>query len=147
MEREPATTGGRLGGRIRLHRHARCVPAPPLPSIIFPGSYTFSKLLDNNLWNGENIYADTGSNTVQNWDNLGAEKAVSASSMPQHVVVSGNYILPFGKTGTRLYKNFIGGWQLNGIFTAESGDLIRVTANAPAYGGGIHGSSRWVSIS
>ncbi|HEY4045985.1 MAG TPA: carboxypeptidase regulatory-like domain-containing protein [Acidobacteriaceae bacterium] len=98
-------------------------------------SYTFSKLLDNNLGNGENIYADTGSNTVQNWDNLAAEKAVSTSNLPQHLVVSGNYVLPFGKTGSRLYKQLIGGWQANGIFTAESGDVISVTANAPAYGG------------
>lgn len=98
-------------------------------------SYTFSKLLDNNLGNGENIYADTGSNTVQNWDDLGAEKAVSTSNLPQHLVVSGNYILPFGKTGSHIYKELIGGWQLNGILTAESGNVISVTANAPAYGG------------
>ncbi len=101
----------------------------------FLASYTWSKLLDNNLGNGENIYADTGSNTVQNWDNLEAEKAVSTSNMPQHLVVSGNYILPFGRTGSRLYKAAVRGWQFNGIFTAESGDVISVTANAPAYGG------------
>ncbi|WP_263357723.1 TonB-dependent receptor [Acidicapsa ligni] len=98
-------------------------------------SYTYSKLLDNNLGNGENIYADSGSNTVQNWDNLKAEKSVSTSNLPQHLVVSGNYILPFGQAGSRLYRESIGGWQLNGIFTAESGDPISVTANAPAYGG------------
>lgn len=68
-------------------------------------SYTYSKLLDNNLGNGENIYADTGSNTVQNWDNLKAEKAVSTSNLPHHLVISGNYVLPFGKSGNRLYKN------------------------------------------
>jgi hypothetical protein len=98
-------------------------------------SYTYSKLLDNNLGNGENVYADTGSNVVQNWDNLKAEKAVSTSNLPQHLVVSGNYILPFGKTGNHFYREVVGGWQLNGIFTAESGNVISVTANAPAYGG------------
>ncbi|ADV81924.1 Cna B-type protein [Terriglobus saanensis SP1PR4] len=98
-------------------------------------SYTYSKLLDNNLGNGENIYADTGSNTVQNWDNLKAEKAVSTSNLPHHLVISGNYVLPFGKSGNRLYKKLAGGWQLNGILTAESGNVISVTANAPAYGG------------
>lgn len=98
-------------------------------------SYTYSKLLDNNLGNGENIYADTGSNIVQNWDNLKAEKAVSTSNLPQRLVVSGIYVLPFGKTGRRLYKEAIGGTQFNWIFTAESGDPISVTANAPSYGG------------
>jgi Carboxypeptidase regulatory-like domain/TonB-dependent Receptor Plug Domain/TonB dependent receptor len=98
-------------------------------------AYTYSKLQDNNIGNGENIYADTGSNTVQNWDNLRAEKAVSTSNLPQHLVVSGNYILPFGRTGRLLFKELAGGWQLNGIFTAESGNVISVIANAPAYGG------------
>jgi hypothetical protein len=45
-------------------------------------AYTFSTLLDNNLGNGENIYADSRSNTVQYWDNLKAEKAVSTSNQP-----------------------------------------------------------------
>ncbi len=98
-------------------------------------SYTFSKLLDDNLGNGENVYADTGSNTVQNWDNLKAEKSVSTSNLPQHLVVSGVYVLPFGKTGGRLYQEAVKGWELSGIFTAESGDPISVIANAPAYGG------------
>jgi hypothetical protein len=98
-------------------------------------SYTYSKLLDNNLGNGENVYADTGSNVVQNWDNLKAEKAVSTSNLPQRLIVSGNYTLPFGRTGSRLYRETVGGWQANGIFTAESGNVISVTANAPAYGG------------
>ena len=98
-------------------------------------SWTWSKLLDNNLGNGENVYADSGSNTVQNWDNLKAEKAVSTSNLPHHLVVSGNYILPFGQTGPLLYRDLVGGWQLNGIFTAESGNIISATANAPAFGG------------
>jgi hypothetical protein len=98
-------------------------------------SYTWSKLLDNNLGNGENVYADTGSNSVQNWDNLKAEKAVSTSNLPQRLIISGNYVVPFGKSGSRLHKGLVGGWQINGIFTAESGNVISVTANAPAYGG------------
>ncbi len=98
-------------------------------------SWTYSKLLDNNLGNGENIYADAGSNTVQNWDNLGAEKAVSTSNQPHRLVVSGNYVLPFGSGGTRFYRLLVRGWQLNSILTAESGNVISVTANAPAYGG------------
>jgi len=98
-------------------------------------TYTFSKLLDSNLGNGENIYADSGSNAVQNWDDLKAEKSVSTSNMPQHLVVSGIYVLPFGRNSGGLYRKVVGGWSVNGILTAESGDPISVTANAPAYGG------------
>ncbi len=98
-------------------------------------SYTWSKLLDNNLGNGENLYSDTGSNTVQNWDNLRAEKAVSTSNIPNRLVLSSTFLIPFGKSGSALYRNLVGGWQVNGIFTAESGDVISITANAPSYGG------------
>jgi hypothetical protein len=98
-------------------------------------AYTFSKLLDNNLGNGENIYADSGSNTVQNWDNLKAEKGVSTSNQPQRVTFAPLYHLPFGNTGTRAYRLLAGGWQVSGILTAESGNVIAITANAPAYGG------------
>ena len=99
------------------------------------GSYTFSKLLDNNVGNGENVYADTGSNTVQNWDNLQAEKSVSTSNLPQRVVVSGVYTLPFGTSGGQFYREMVAGWKVGGIFVAESGNPISVIANAPAYGG------------
>ena len=98
-------------------------------------SYTWSKLLDNNLGNGENAFADTGSNTVQNWDNLRAEKAVSTSNLPNRLVLSSTFLLPVGQNGSRMYRALLGGWQLNGIFTAESGNVISVTANAASYGG------------
>jgi outer membrane receptor protein involved in Fe transport len=98
-------------------------------------SYTFSKLLDTNLGNGDNGFSDSGSNTVQNWENLAAEKALSTSDQPHRLVVSGSYALPFGRSGNRLYTAIAGGWQLNAIATFLSGNVIAVTANAPAYGG------------
>lgn len=98
-------------------------------------SYTFSKLIDNNLGNGANAFFDGGNNGVQNWDNLAAERAVSTSDLPQRFVVSGSYELPFGKNGNRLTKSLIGGWQMNAILTAQSGNVIGVTAPAPVFGG------------
>ena len=102
-------------------------------SLIF--SYTWSKFLDNNVGDGDNEYSDSGSNTVQYWGNLKAEKALSTSSMPQRLVTSAGYTLPFGKTGTYLYRTAAGGWKGNMILTAESGNVISVTANAPTDGG------------
>jgi hypothetical protein len=98
-------------------------------------SYTWSKLLDNNEGGGETNFSDSGSNTVQNWSNWKAEKALSTSNQPQRLVVSGSYALPFGKTGPRFYRVAAGGWQVNAIASALSGNVIAVTANAPAYGG------------
>jgi hypothetical protein len=98
-------------------------------------AYTWSKLLDNNLGNGENIFADSGSNSVQNWGNLKAEKAISTSNQPQRLVASASYTPAFGSSGSRLVRAVAGGWRGNVILSAESGNVIGVTANAPAYGG------------
>jgi outer membrane receptor protein involved in Fe transport len=103
--------------------------------LTFLASYTWSKLLDTNLGNGENIFADSGSNTVQNWGNLKAEKALSTSSQPQRLVISAGYALPYGRSGSHLYRALAGGWRTNIILSAESGDVIGVTADAPLYGG------------
>jgi outer membrane receptor protein involved in Fe transport len=98
-------------------------------------SYTFSKLIDNNLGNGANAFFDGGNNGVQNWDNLRAERSVSANDLPQRLVISASYELPFGKDGGRLKKSLIGGWQFNTILSAQSGNVIGVTAPAPAFTG------------
>jgi hypothetical protein len=60
---------------------------------------------------------------------------LSTSDQPQRLVVSGSYALPFGKSGSALYRAVVGGWQVNAIASALSGNVISVTANAPAYGG------------
>jgi hypothetical protein len=98
-------------------------------------SYTWSRLMDNNLGNGSNGFTEAGSNAVQNWDDLDAERAVSAGNQPHRLVVSGSYELPFGRTGGTLYRALAGGWQVNAIAQIISGNVIAVTANAPAFGG------------
>ncbi|MBK7927637.1 MAG: TonB-dependent receptor [Bryobacterales bacterium] len=98
-------------------------------------SYTYSKLIDNNLGNGGNGFADSGSNAVQNWEDLAAERAVSTSDLPQRVVVSFSYELPFGTGTTGAVRHMVHGWQLNSIVQAQSGNVLSVTANAPAFGG------------
>lgn len=98
-------------------------------------SYTGSRLLDNNLGNGSNGFSEAGSNAVQNWGDLAAERAVSTSNQPHRLVVSGSYILPFGRSGPALYRALAGGWQVNAVAQIVSGNVIGVTANAPAFGG------------
>lgn len=98
-------------------------------------SYTWSRLMDNNLGNGSNGFTEAGSNAVQNWDDLDAERAVSAGNQPHRLVLSANYALPFGRAGSTLYRAFAGGWQVNAIAQIISGNVIAVTANAPAFGG------------
>ncbi len=98
-------------------------------------AYTWSKYLDNTLGDGTNTFADSGSNSVQNWDDLKAEKAISTSSQPHRLVVSGGYEIPTLASRARWVRNLAAGWKINGIFSAYSGNVIAVTANAPLYGG------------
>lgn len=99
-------------------------------------AYTYSKLLDDNLGNGLNDnFSEGGSNSVQNWDNLRAERAISTSDLPMRLVVSPSWELPFGKSGNAVYRYLAGGWQVHSILTLESGDPIAITAPAPAFGG------------
>jgi len=99
-------------------------------------AFTDSKLIDNNSGNGLNGFNDSGSESVRDWGNLSLERSVSTENMPRMLVISGSYELPFGKTGTALYRQVVGGWQLNGIGTISTGEAISVSQNSPAYGSG-----------
>ncbi|MBM3784884.1 MAG: hypothetical protein FJW30_11025 [Acidobacteria bacterium] len=96
--------------------------------------YTFSKLIDNNTGDGGNNFAESGDNSVRNWDNLAAERSVSSNDLPQRLVLSGSYELPFGKTGPLLYRGLAGGWQINAIASFQSGNVIAVFQNGTVFG-------------
>ncbi len=89
-------------------------------------SYTWSKLIDDNL--GLNGFTDGGSEGVQDWDNLRAERAVSSNNLPHRLVLTTLYDLPIGRSGHPIYQAILGGWQINGILTLQSGNPIGITA-------------------
>jgi outer membrane receptor protein involved in Fe transport len=97
-------------------------------------SYTFSKLIDNNTGNGANGFFDSGDNGVRNWDDLRGERSVSNIDLPQRLVFSASYELPFGKSGPGIYRYVAGGWQLNTIASFQSGNVIAVSQNGTAFG-------------
>lgn len=99
-------------------------------------AYTFSKLIDNNTGDGGNNFAESGDSSVRNWDNLAAERSVSSNDLPQRLVISTSYELPFGKAGHPVYRGLAGGWQLNGILSFQSGNVIAVSQNGTAFGSG-----------
>ena len=91
------------------------------------GSYVFSKSMDNHLGNGANVNVNGGSSAIQDWSNLRNERSLSALNLPQRFVATVLYDLPFGQGGPRWKRSLIGGWQLNGILTLQSGEPIGVT--------------------
>jgi hypothetical protein len=100
-------------------------------------AYSKTKLIDA----GDNLTqvrpgAVTGT-TVQDWNNLAAERSKSLYDVPQRLVITALWELPFGRTGNPIYRAIAGGWQWNGVATIQSGLpiplLIPVTtlANRP----------------
>jgi hypothetical protein len=93
-------------------------------------SYSFSKLIDDvtGAFAGEAI-----SGTVfQNFNNLRAERSISALDVPQRLVTSFIWELPFGPGKKYLRDGFaskvLGGWQADGILTVSDGNILGITA-------------------
>jgi hypothetical protein len=92
-------------------------------------SYTFDKLIDD-----YSITANVGANAgIQNIYDRRADRAVSANDVSQILVLSYVYQLPVGK-GKRfgngwngILDTFLGGWQLNGIGTFQTGQPLALT--------------------
>ncbi|MBL8211376.1 MAG: TonB-dependent receptor [Bryobacterales bacterium] len=99
-------------------------------------SYTFSKNLgDVNMLTTS--FFDAGQNPgYQNEFNRSIDRSVLGSDFPHRFVLSGVYDLPFGKGGSGVVKRLLGGWQVNGIYTYQSGQpLVFGVSGAPAYAG------------
>lgn len=88
----------------------------------FLASYTASKLITDAESQTSWLEPTAG---VQNPYNMRLERSLSSSDVPQRLVLSGNFDLPFGP-GKRFFGGaggfagkVVSGWVLNGIFTAQ----------------------------
>jgi hypothetical protein len=99
-------------------------------------AYTLSKEIDNmvpsvNGFPGES-FAGAG---IQNYYNLRGERALSSWDTPQTLVISYVYELPFGP-GKSFFNQrgavgkIIGGWQINGNTTFQSGPPLQITGGS-----------------
>jgi hypothetical protein len=89
-------------------------------------SYTFSKSLDLGC---DGFYGVEGC-SIQNPYNLQGDKGHAATDLPQIFSVAWVYEIPFGP-GRHALENpvaniLVGGWSLNGVLTANSGDAFDV---------------------
>jgi hypothetical protein len=89
-------------------------------------NYTWSKNLESGSGGNSAMQQNGGTtNPLDSW-NLRKEKSYSAMDLPHVFVTSAGYELPFGKGKPWANQNpfanaLLGGWQLNGIFTRQSG--------------------------
>jgi hypothetical protein len=93
--------------------------------LVFEGSYTWSKLIDTNV-NHQDTY------------NVAASRALSDADIAHRFVMGTVYDLPFGRgrrfgtDASRIAQAILGGWQVNGIISYQSGVPLRLTANNTA---------------
>jgi hypothetical protein len=92
------------------------------------GAYTFSKLLDGATGNTGAIRIGTDPNTpVINWYNLKTDYSKSIDDIPQRLVATVMWQVPFFSKATGWQKAVLGGWQVNSILTLQSGQTIALT--------------------
>ena len=89
-------------------------------------NYTWSKNIESGSGGNSAMQQNGGTtNPLDSW-NLRKEKSYSAMDLPHVFVASAGYELPLGKGKPWASQNpvasaLFGGWQLNGIFTRQSG--------------------------
>jgi hypothetical protein len=117
--------------------------------LIFTASYTFSKFLSDTGGPEEwgSINGDQGGSGIRNFYNLKGDWSVDGDDIPQSLVVNYVYDLPVGrgkKLGgdmNRVADAVVGGWQVSGITTAQSGFPMAIGAGgnaATVFGGNQH---------
>jgi len=90
--------------------------------LTFEGSYTWSKLIDNNL-------------THQNSYDVFKDRSLSDLDIAHRFVMSWVYELPFGRgkqfgaNTSRGIDMLLGGWQLNGFVTLQNGTPLSMSAS------------------
>ena len=102
-------------------------------------SYTFSKNFADFV---DNL---TGGSTPANAYNYSLERSFSPFDVQHRFVANALYALPIGKGGLILDNNsvasrMIGGWQLNGVLTLQTGLPFTVSAPDASATGGSHAS-------
>lgn len=102
----------------------------------FLGHYTWSKMIDDASIGSGNYSWLGGSTAMQNPFNRRGEKSLSAHDIANRVVLSGAYQLPFGRGrkfgsgANRILDYVIGGWEVSGFATFQSGNPLQISQNA-----------------
>lgn len=98
--------------------------------ISFLASYTYSKSLDDvssfNITGSASQPVAGENDLAQNPFDLAAERGRSMFDSRHRFVLSYQWSLPFWRQAHNWYQRAFGNWQLNGIFTAQSGTPFTV---------------------
>ena len=96
-------------------------------------SFTAGKLIDDA---SQTVTFLGAAGSKQDFYNRAAERSVSAQDVSRRLVLSGNYELPFGRgksymaSAPKVFDYVLGGWQVNGIYTFQTGTPIQISNGA-----------------
>lgn len=103
-------------------------------------SYTWSRSLSDTL---NSINGTNGGTLIGDVNNRHHDYGVDAFVRPQRFVLSYVYALPFFRQNPRsLMGETLGGWQLAGVYTIQSGQWLTVTSTNSFNVAGINGSEQ-----
>jgi hypothetical protein len=103
-------------------------------------AYTFSKFIDDA---SESLNTGTPSVQVaQDQFNLRPERALSSFDRPHRFVVSWIYELPFYRDQHEALGRILGGWQIAGNYTAQSGQPFSIFTGVDSNGDGLTTNDR-----
>lgn len=128
------SVGDSFGYVANSNYHALQVSLNMRPShgLTFMVNYTWSRSIDDggNFRSGYAIPALYAQST-HDWAADRIERTVSTSNQPQHLVVTGVWDLPIGKTvlaNNAVERTIFGGFKFSSIFQAYSGSPLAITA-------------------
>jgi len=132
-------TGNYNGLYVKLDKRLSC-------NLLVGFNYTFSKNLSNNDESlGVGAITNGSPQIPQNYNDFKSEYGLSAFDRQHRYVVFFNYEIPWfhnGLLGGEVLKRVFGGWGVNGITQAQSGQPFTILTGVDTYGIGTSGSAR-----
>jgi hypothetical protein len=95
--------------------------------------YTWSKMIDDASVTSGNLTWLGGSTSFQNPLNYALERSLSQNDVPHRFVATADWQIPFGRGRSfgnqvnRIVDGVIGGWEVSGFFTLQSGYPLQVS--------------------
>lgn len=97
----------------------------PIGPLHWQVSYAIAKSIDEQSSDIGGTFTNT-TGSIQDTDNIRAERSLSAFDVRQNLTINYTYELPLGKTLGGFARMIASGWQLNGITTLASGNPFNV---------------------
>jgi hypothetical protein len=125
-----------LGGSAIYHSLQLRFQKRPGHYVSFEGNYTYSKAIDN-ASAGANSFITSllSSGNPQQYDNLKAERSVSANDATHRMVLATIVDAPVGRNRwigrdmNRFLDGVVGGWSISTILTFQTGTPLALTTN------------------